>query len=309
MPPIRSNNHKPFSDLTMPGITPHSTRIQHSVGKIVFQINTETLELLEEYKKSKSGKPLSARGGELQKAVKSKQEALEEALKSLVSSDNSGKLEKTIKMLKNNIETAKKILDDEYDGKSVEEKTIQDAQIEAKKVMEEAENDTKSEEEISTIASKLEGMFVGEEKDGTETSEKEIVQEELDRVGEYQADRVKKMAKLIEKKMSLHKQDLLKKWEDQKDLLDYQSLKEFRTEFESSHKYLRNMVNEWDRRRISDKLYDYLMDIIDQQFDNYMKEFKEMDDAKRTEAALIRKRNIELDEYKKEKKKSNPFMA
>ena len=54
------------------------------------------------------------------------------------------------------------------------------------------------------------------------------------------------MAKLIEKKMSSHKQDLLKKWEDQKDLLDYQSLKEFRTEFESSHKYLRNMVNEWD---------------------------------------------------------------
>ena len=105
------------------------------------------------------------------------------------------------------------------------------------------------------------------------------------------------MAKLIENKMSSHKQDLLQKWKDQKDIFDYQSLKEFRTEFESSHKYLRNMVNEWDRRRISDKLYDYLMDVIDQQFDNYMKEFKEMDDAKRTEAALLRKRNAELEEY------------
>ena len=145
----------------MPGNTSQSTRIQHSVGKIIFQINTETLELLDEYKKSKSGRPLSARGGELQKAIKVKQEALEEALKSLVTSDNSGRLEKTIKMLKNNIETARKVLDDEFDGESVQEDIIQAAQSEAEKIIEEAEKDTKSEEEISTIASKLEGILEG----------------------------------------------------------------------------------------------------------------------------------------------------
>ena len=73
-----------------------------------------------------------------------------------------------------------------------------------------------------------------------------------------------------------------------------------------SHKYLRNMVNEWDRRRISDKLYDFLMDTIDRKFDDYMKEFKRMDDTKRTEAAILRKRNAELEEYKKEKRREIP---
>ena len=58
-----------------------------------------------------------------------------------------------------------------------------------------------------------------------------------------------------------------------KKFLDYQGLKEFRSEFEASHKYLRNKVNEWDRRRISDKLYDVLMDTIDSKFDDFMKEF------------------------------------
>ena len=79
----------------MHGNTLKSTSIQQSVGKIIIQINTETLELLKEYKKSRSGKPLSARGEELQKAVEAKQSALEEAVKTLVSSDNSSKLEKT----------------------------------------------------------------------------------------------------------------------------------------------------------------------------------------------------------------------
>ena len=49
-----------------------------------------------------------------------------------------------------------------------------------------------------------------------------------------------------------------------KDVLDYQALKEIRTEFEATYKNLRNMVNEFDRRRISDLLSDHLMDIVNE---------------------------------------------
>ena len=74
MPPpfSSSNNQKPFSDVTMPGTTPQETRIQHSVGKIVLEVNTEILELLDEYKKVKSGKTLSQRGVDLKELVKIK---------------------------------------------------------------------------------------------------------------------------------------------------------------------------------------------------------------------------------------------
>ena len=85
--------------MTMPGTTPQETRIQHSVGKIVLEVNTEILELLDEYKKVKSGKTLSQRGVDLKELVKIKKEALEEVLDTLALSDTDAKLEKTKKYL------------------------------------------------------------------------------------------------------------------------------------------------------------------------------------------------------------------
>ena len=66
------------------------------------------------------------------------------------------------------------------------------------------------------------------------------------------------------------------------------------------------MVNEWDRRKISDVLADYMIDIVDKYFDEYIVEFRAMDEEKRLEAALLRKRNLEIDEYRKEKRRAIP---
>ena len=96
------------------------------------------------------------------------------------------------------------------------------------------------------------------------------------------------------------------KWKELKDLLDYQALKEIRNEFESSHKKMRNMVNEFDRRKISDVLSDALMDLVDKKYDDYMEVFSKMDEEKRVEAALTRKRKLELDEYWKERRRDIP---
>ena len=63
------------------------------------------------------------------------------------------------------------------------------------------------------------------------------------------------------------------------------------------------MVNEWDKRKLSDKLSDHLMDRIDFMWDQYMNEFRRMDEEKRKEAAVQRKKNQEMEEYKREKSK------
>ena len=66
------------------------------------------------------------------------------------------------------------------------------------------------------------------------------------------------------------------------------------------------MVNEWDRRKISDILSDYLTDTLDHLYDDYMVEFRRMDEEKCMEAAFARKRNQEIEEYRKEKRRSIP---
>ena len=51
-------------------------------------------------------------------------------------------------------------------------------------------------------------------------------------------------------------------------MLDYQALKEVRSEFEQTHKNLRFMVSEWDKRKFSDILSDTLADAIAVKFDD-----------------------------------------
>ena len=108
---------------------------------------------------------------------------------------------------------------------------------------------------------------------------------ELERNGADQSERVKKMRNLIKEKMRSHREDLVIKWRDHYEHLEYRALKEMRSEFESTHKKMRHMVNEWDRRRLSDVLSDFLVNIIDQKYDEYMEEFRFMAELIRTEAA------------------------
>lgn len=75
---------------------------------------------------------------------------------------------------------------------------------------------------------------------------------------------------------------------------------------ESTHKKLCYMASEWERRKLSDRLSDHLMDVIGRKHDEYMLEYRRMDELKRTEAAVQRKRNLELEEYKREKRRALP---
>ena len=120
-------------------------------------------------------------------------------------------------LIRKNIDTAKKVLGKEFNGETVEDSAIHEAKAEAVKIMEEAGKDTKADEEMLTIASKLEEIL---KEEVSNKDDDENIKAELVKVGTYQAERVSKMKKLIEEKMTFHKNDLRKKWEEQNEFLD-----------------------------------------------------------------------------------------
>ena len=83
-----------------------SNQLKKSIGRVIIKINSEIIELQKEYKKVKSGGSLSKKGENLEKAVKEKKTALEEALQSFqarkeyVEQEN---FQKMVDMIKANI--------------------------------------------------------------------------------------------------------------------------------------------------------------------------------------------------------------
>ena len=73
-----------------------------------------------------------------------------------------------------------------------------------------------------------------------------------------------------------------------------------------THRHLNFMVSEWEKRKISNMLCDYLTDLIEEKMEDYMVEYRKMDEVKREEAALLRKKNQKLEEYKREKRRQIP---
>ena len=85
-------------------------KLKKSIGRIILKINSEILDLQKEYSKIKDGGCLGRKGESLEKTIKDRKEALEKALSELESRPEyviDEGLEKTVQMLKDNIETAK----------------------------------------------------------------------------------------------------------------------------------------------------------------------------------------------------------
>ena len=81
-----------------------------------------------------------------------------------------------------------------------------------------------------------------------------------------------------------------KLWEKERASLDYTALKEVRFEFDQADKQVRNIINDWDRRKYSDVLADHLFDLHDQLFQVYFDKYTKMADEKRQEANDQRRR-------------------
>ena len=291
--------------------TTTSNQLKKSIGRIVISINSELLELQQESIKVKSGANVSKKGELLEKSVTEKKKALEDVLHSLETRPGyivEEKMQKTVQMLKDNIKTASTVLEQ---SNEIPESEVNEAQKEASDVIAEVEQ---TEEQtaitMSQLATSLSALATPVINVDEETSENSLednqFKRELNAIGKYQEERFHKMKKEIIEKMEFHKVNLLRKWDEKRDILDYQALREIRSEFELAHKNLRFMVSEWERRKFSDMLADHLADTVAEKFDEYMIEYRRMDEEKRTEAAVQRKKSLLLEEYKREKKRAIP---
>ena len=97
-----------------------------------------------------------------------------------------------------------------------------------------------------------------------------------------------------------------KTWSEEKDIIDYQGMKDIRWEFDQIDKKLRFIVNEWDKRQHGAILTDSLVDAADKLYEEYSRKYNAMADVKRKESIVRRKRDQEILEYKNEKKRAIP---
>merc|ERR1712096_40576 len=134
------------------------------IGNIVLDINAEILELLKEYKNVKETVQLSAKGVKLEEDIGENRDRLVEILRSLDKNSDyvaEERFEKTVKMIKTNIETANKVINSKGKTEEVCEKDLQESIEEASEVIEEIEAiEQKAEEEIEALLNNLSSINV-----------------------------------------------------------------------------------------------------------------------------------------------------
>ena len=132
------------------------------------------------------------------------------------------------------------------------------------------------------------------------------VKTEINSLSSHVKSRFKRIENELELKMKEQYDILQKAWNEEKETLDYQALKDLRFEFDQIDKKLRNLIYEWDRRKHSEILTDYLEDRHNTLYYKYFDKYTEMANEKRKEAALRRKKEQEMLDYKNDKKRPVP---
>ena len=212
-----------------------STELKKSIGKIVIRINSESIDLLNEYKKVKEGGTLSNKGEVLQKGVIEKKKYLEEALTSLenkldyVQTEN---LQKTLQLIKDSIETAETVLE----RSDINVKKIETANQDAQTMIDNMEiEESQARLELESLTKNLSSLNTNS---NVSSDSEEFLNNELATLGAYDRDRFNKIKNVIIKKIDTHREELVKKWKEGIDIIDHQVLKELRSELDATHRQL-----------------------------------------------------------------------
>ena len=169
--------------------------LKKSIGKIIININSEILELLEEKKKVKDDVTLSKKGVDKENAVRKKKEALEDAIKGLEERPDyvaQEKMEKFVDMIKENIATAGKE-SEESDTLQIEAVGAQKTATATVETIE--QNEKAAEEEMRTLAINLvrsavlsDNIDSVEEGEIIDDDEDDQLNREFSSIGKYQSD-------------------------------------------------------------------------------------------------------------------------
>ena len=173
--------------------------LKKSIGKIIININSEILELLEEKKKVKDDVTLSKKGVDKENAVRKKKEALEDAIKGLEERPDyvaQEKMEKFVDMIKENIATAGKALSNSGEESDTLQIEAVGAQKTATATVETIEqNEKAAEEEMRTLAINLvrsavlsDNIDSVEEGEIIDDDEDDQLNREFSSIGKYQSD-------------------------------------------------------------------------------------------------------------------------
>jgi hypothetical protein len=180
----------------------------------------------------------------------------------LVEKDN---FKKHIDMMKMTVKTAGSLLTKKDEASDVTEEAVGDIPKEAKSCMEEIEMiEDMIEQEVaglSKVLSSLTGPIVNME-NYSKYPEVEV-EKAINNLEKYVRERFVKIKKEISVKMREQITKLEDTWWDERDIIDYQGLKDIRFEFDQVDKKLRFLVNEWDKRKHGEMLTDYLVDTAD----------------------------------------------
>ena len=201
-----------------------------NIGALVLALNADILDLQQEVKRLGDTTSWSSKAESLEKSVKEKKEALETTSEGLKSNNEYAEkegFERTLKMMKTSIETAKKVLQFKVKREEVEAAFIEKMNNEASEVMKDVDDEERKAEEEAQNLVKVLGKLtkIGTKTDSSKPNCNEEVkvdkiETELNAIDKYHAERVKRMKEEIVNRMSNHKKDLEEKWEKLKDVLD-----------------------------------------------------------------------------------------
>ena len=288
--------------------------LKKSIGQLVFRANSDVLALQKGYKKVKEGGSLNKIEMEKETSLKETVAGLTEGIKDLelkpdyVAKEN---LQKHLVLMKTTVQTANIVLGKKEEAASdVNEESIGIIIEEAKTCLHEIEIIEELLEKdimnMSKIFSTLAGPVVTMEEEPKQSEAELQFERDLDNVDNMERERFWKISKEISTKMREQIAKLDKTWSEEKDIIDYQGMKDIRWEFDQIDKKLRFIVNEWDKRQHGAILTDSLVDAADKLYEEYSRKYNAMADVKRKESIVRRKRDQEILEYRNEKKRAIP---
>ena len=277
-----------------------SLNFKKRVGGAILKINSDVLALQKGYKKLKDGVKLSAAEEKLEKSVSSGVLDLEKDLSFLEENDKYVKensIENYIGIIKTTVDTAHNVLDVKHFA-SETVKTLENMKKEAESCLSGLQIDvanTVNNLNIHSDVEKVESLVWDDD-----------LTKEFDGLNKHVGAKFQRILSEINKKMTDQLKILNTAWADEKESLDYQALKDIRYEFDLSEKKLRSLIGDWDKRKHSELLTDYLEACLNNHYDEYINIYSVMANEKRKEAAIRRKKEQQILEYKNEKKRPVP---
>ena len=284
--------------------------LKRKVGDLVISLNSDVLELQKIFSKVKDGDYSQLSSSELLKKSKVEEHKtiLEKGVKQLESTPEyvkEEKLEKFIKMMKVTIDNVNMVFTLKADIALQSVTETRDEAATLVDLLEKAEKQKISDvKNITNILSEVKEVKVDEAVD--KNSEEDCLQNELSFLEDHVKKRFEKIKSEITKKMTDQLNKLDRIWKEEGSTIDLIGLKEVKYEFDQIDKTLKHLIGDWERRKHSDYLTDFLYDLHHKYWNEYNDGFTVKADQKRIEANNQRIKEKQLLEYKNEKKRPVP---